>query len=630
MGKIITVHGTFAQAQIPSGNDVSAAAYWWRPDSPFIQELRRLVAAENGEVEFEAFEWSGNNSETERRKAGLALLSRLQKLEDQGQSYSIIAHSHGGTVVSSALLKAAHRKLRLPGLKRWITVGTPFVELRRERYLFLRLPILMKALFVASLMLFLMFALTAIGALFAGNFDASQPRVALWLGIGTLLTALPFAAFLIFAYVLDHRQLYNHRPRVRRRAAEYFADRWVGLTHEDDEAVRGLGSLGTVRWNIFQKSFAVPALSLLSVFILPAGYLYAVTSPKLMVDLTDLLKQRIYETQRYRDVAEAYRQKREQISEMRGKLRDLNRTADDPTASHSRQVTSRNQMRSVLQELETARDSLQRDFKELPRIQRASRFSRRFLERDGKLCHPEGRLCDEGRNISLNSRLVFHLVTDEASSWFIDPEVRRGVVGRFAQFVIPILMVPLVFGAAAIVIVLIVQGIARLFSSASSNWLDDLTWKEVTRAALGNDTESEVALGTLTYPSWIGAQRPFLPAELGNEITATSNDATLRSLGKFRNAISDLALLDTRDSATNTVLAYLTWNELIHTTYFAVPGFQRLVAHTIGDSPGFALTNEAGSHPDADRAVAWHDVLRPAPGQQTRLALTDAPVSATS
>ena len=54
-----------------------------------------------------------------------------------------------------------------------------------------------------------------------------------------------------------------------------------------------------MRLKIFHETFAVPVLSLLSVFILPLAYLYVVTSPALMVGTASYLKNSVYKTIEY-------------------------------------------------------------------------------------------------------------------------------------------------------------------------------------------------------------------------------------------------------------------------------------------------------------------------------------------
>ena len=130
MATIITVHGTFAHlGGVPSEEAAPGAeAQWWQRGSATEADIKTLVAGADGPVRMEPFVWNGDNSELERRKAGQALLRRMKALEKDSEPYCVIGHSHGGSVISSALLEAAAYKEPLNGLKQWITVGTPFVK----------------------------------------------------------------------------------------------------------------------------------------------------------------------------------------------------------------------------------------------------------------------------------------------------------------------------------------------------------------------------------------------------------------------------------------------------------------------------------------------------------------------
>ena len=83
MATIVTVHGTFA-----SGPDTGEK--WWQHSSRFETYLSDLLEADEGEVKFEPFIWSGLNSETSRRSAGHALYSRLSELDTEGEVCSLI------------------------------------------------------------------------------------------------------------------------------------------------------------------------------------------------------------------------------------------------------------------------------------------------------------------------------------------------------------------------------------------------------------------------------------------------------------------------------------------------------------------------------------------------------------
>jgi hypothetical protein len=178
MATIITVHGTFAHM---GGEPTEVAApgvepQWWQRGSPTEADLEKLVQSSDGPVRFVPFIWNGDNSVLARREAGSELLKRMQELDKDDENYCVVSHSHGGSVVSAALMEASSRGKKLSGLQRWITVGTPFVKLRKETTLFLRLTLFQKAMFVASLMLLLMLGFYAAGEVVTATDKLSRPN----------------------------------------------------------------------------------------------------------------------------------------------------------------------------------------------------------------------------------------------------------------------------------------------------------------------------------------------------------------------------------------------------------------------------------------------------------------------
>jgi len=612
MGTIVTVHGTYAHLDVAASGDNGSQSieYWWRPDSRFIADLKTQVTGETGELDIVPFSWSGLNSEKERRQAGSNLYQELLKLEGKDAPYCVVAHSHGGSVLSAALLEAASRNQQLPNLKRWITVGTPFVELRRERFLFMRLSMLLKAMYVASVMLLVIFLGATIGRLLHGDIDFDKTW-ALWrLGISGIAAALPFIVFLIIATVRERRRRYFNRPRVKERAKSFFANRWLALTHEDDEAVRGRGTLRNVSLPIFDKQFAVPLLSLLSVFMLPAVYLVAIYSPSLMMGLADTLGTRVYELDKLEARAESYKRARSTVRSLRGDLKDARNVANDDMKPIADRMEARKIMKQRRAAIRSEREVLHTAYPDLPSLQRALRFKSRFLEtKDGRPCY-NGRLCENGNSQALNAKLLLHLITDELTSLFLDDEIQRSVVGQWAGYLLPVLLVPVILGAIAIVWVLFVQLLAGGFSQFASRWLDRMTWDQVRRAAVGNDTEDEVAVGTTPFPRWAGSKRPFLPDPISRDITDRSNEATVLSLAKFRNALSEVAFMDQGERKNaDYLLAYLNWNELIHTSYFAVPSFTSLVAYSISRNEGFNPKEDLSKALEQTELASWHGRL---------------------
>ncbi len=611
MATIISVHGTFAHSTDWPGDSVDASrkSFWWQRNSDFEQHIRHLVSGEDGEVSFRSFEWSGENSESERRKSGSKLLALFQELEARQEPYCVIGHSHGGSVIASALVESVVRGIELDHLRRWVSVGTPFVELRKERFLFLRLPLIMKAIFIASLMLLFMFAFFVIGEFAVGSSMFHHSSGVSRLLISAVLMSLPFVLFYVFANYLDSRKLWHYERDIIEKARQKFSSKWLSLCHEDDEAVQGLSSLSSVKLNIFERSFAVPGLSLASVFILPLLYLYLIFSPTLMTGLASYLANNVYGISEFQKVEETYKTKRLEIKGLREKIKKINEQIRSTTLDTSRKIDLRGQRDRLKNKLREARKQMRLEHPNMTQTFRAARFKKRFLEIDGRAC-PGNRLCYGGRDVVLNSGLLFHLVTDESTSWFVDEEVRTSVFGKFFQYVFPIIMVPFVFGLLAVGMVLLVQFLAGFVSYAISFVLDDLTWSEVRRSALGNDTETEVAVSARRNPSWIGAPRPFLPHEVSAKITDYSNQAMTASLGKIRGAISDLAFSDGNENKTATVLAYLNWHELIHMAYFEVPEFRTLVALSISELDGFKPKQVLIEGPFRPTVENWLNTLR--------------------
>jgi hypothetical protein len=126
MPTIISVHGTFA-AGAEDGEQ------WWQRGSPFERHLQDCIEGETGALSLQRLRWPGLNSETSRQAAAQALLGRCRTLERTGERYVLIGHSHGGSVISNALLLAGEANESLPNMLRWITVGTPFIHLTKGR-----------------------------------------------------------------------------------------------------------------------------------------------------------------------------------------------------------------------------------------------------------------------------------------------------------------------------------------------------------------------------------------------------------------------------------------------------------------------------------------------------------------
>ena len=127
---LVTIHGTGA------GDPTKDKNSWWQEESDFLEQLGQRLELSPEQVKIVPFLWEeGPNSEASRRKAGKRLYKLLRSYDDLNQDYYLIGHSHGGSVAYHALLQSVAEDKSLKGLKCWCTVGTPFLEYKRNYFL---------------------------------------------------------------------------------------------------------------------------------------------------------------------------------------------------------------------------------------------------------------------------------------------------------------------------------------------------------------------------------------------------------------------------------------------------------------------------------------------------------------
>jgi hypothetical protein len=625
MATIVTVHGTFADSSAPLGalpndppNDPTAAApahAWWRQHSAFAREVQSLVhsAGQDGTetpVNIEPFVWSGENSETGRRLAGAKLLDRLLVLESLNEPYVVVGHSHGGSVIAAALINSLSRRVALPNLQRWITIGTPFVGLRPYGWFVQRLNLMQRVVLVGSLMLLLMFIVHIIAQLldhgavaaplglsFSGgyrggvrNSDAAMGYDVWRLALAALLLSIPAFLFSGLFRIFDRRKLFFYRQPTIEAARKAFGHKWVSFVHDDDEAVQGLQSLPRASVQLFDANFATQRLTLLAVIALPLAYVLALTSSSTMVGFADLLKERVYHVSELEPRMAAYDAERQKV---RNRFRDA--------AREQRRAEPNAPDWSSIRKL---RRDLTDRFPDHVAIERAIRFKRHFLmQQDGKPC-PGGRLCGEGQNLSLNSSLAFHIITDDVTSSVFNDDTKFGNWAVALRVAIPMIVVPLASIAVALILMWLIGLIAKTLSAVAATVLNRVTMAEIKRTIYGNDTIGEIAVSGGSRPAWMPVSPPYLPAAVASRITDHANAATSASLSKFRNALSTIAMSDSVGDS-SLVSNYLTWTELIHTAYFELPEFRHLFARAVADATGFRPSAAFLGHPDYGRTAEW-------------------------
>jgi hypothetical protein len=619
MATIVTVHGTFAHvndlandaaagsAAIQAAGLANAELAWWQADSAFVREVQSLVEGDGGSgasapVRIEPFIWSGDNSEVGRRVAGARLLDRLLALEAQNEPYVVVGHSHGGSVIAAALMNSLARRAQLPNMKRWVTIGTPFVELKPMYWLVERLNLIQRVVLVASMMLLIMFIANVVGQGLSATAAAgvlpfsSGPDSAGYgpwrLALAALMMSVPALFFSLLFRFLDHRKLFFYRKPTVEAAQKAFGPRWLSLVHEDDEAVQGIRSLPRASFKLFDPAFAVQRLTMLAVFALPLAYILVLKSPPLMVGIANVLKNDIYRVDPKR--AADYDNER-----MKVRVRAFGPTTRGPSPSSTTELGQARRLR----------DDLKTRYPDHLAIERALRFQNEFFVKDGQPCAGNV-LCGGGQDFATNSRLLFHIVTDDLTSAVINDDTKLGNWGAALRAAVPMVIVPMVFVALALLSMYAINWLARVVSALAARVLNRVTLAEIKRVIYGNDTHGELAVGGGPRPSWMASAPAFLPMEVSDGITNFANQTTAASLSKFRNALSVIAMADGSAKDTNLVSNYLTWKELIHTAYFELPEFRRLFARAVAQAEGFKPSVAFTSDPAYVKTADWLDKLR--------------------
>ncbi len=608
MATVVTVHGTFAHsAGTADALNIGEQGepQWWQNGSTFEADLVEMAEGADGRpVEVLPFTWSSLNSEVDRRNAGSALLKTLRALDARGEPYCVVGHSHGGSVIASALIESVAQRRPLTHLKRWVTIGTPFVGMRKERFLFSRLTLTRKVLFVAAMMLLMMFLFYVAGELFGSGFRARSERYYTGLLFSGLMMSLPMAVFYFVFRYFDGKELRGYSKGAVQRAQQFYADKWLPLCHKDDEAVQGLRFLPKVKLHFFEKDFATSMLTKASILALPLAYLFIVTSPTVMLSISNFLQTTVYDVQEFVEEDSAATKAREELFNLGQRMRQMREQGETNALSPTVAEEARRNADDLRRQLRDKRREIEQRLPEFADVERAQRFKRRFLQKDGKPCEG-GQLCGGGHDYALNSKLLFHVVTDELSSAVVDDTYLGGRAGGIVRLLLPIVLVPLVFALLALGVLAVIEYLAAFISKYLSIALNYLTLAEVKRSTFGNDTEGEVVVGADYGPSWLDPVTCLLPDEVSNSISAHSNAMAAESIAKFRNAISTLAFAEGEDTKQGLISNYLSWKELVHTSYFDVPAFRKIVARAISQAEDFQPTSAFALDPDYDQVAIW-------------------------
>lgn len=500
MATVVTVHGTFSTGPLEGQK-------WWQRGSRFATRLGELVEGLDGPLVVEPFVWNGCNSETSRHAAGARLAERLKQLDAEGEPFAVIGHSHGGSVLSTAMLNVARDRHPLRGMRRWMTVGTPFITTRRQPFLFSRLGILGRAIYL-TLMTFLMLGVLMA---FAGSIDSSwESRL-----LAVLTFTLPLAVFYAVLLYLERRRSLRFNKRHLAFAEQNFADRWLSLWHAKDEAVQCLKAVKSLDVTIFPRDFAASALNLLAIAVVPLLCLFLLNS----------------------------------------------QTAMDAIANRLFPITG-------------------------PEV--------------AEVLYPS-----RGASIFENASVLFvGLVLIPPS--LVLPSLTIDGMPFPVQIGLLLLGIALLLGFAMLLTV-IFSALARVVSHGLSLLLNPLTLAQLKAVTYGSDGREDIAIDASEWPTWLSRGFPPLPAGVADGLEAASDTAIGTAIPKFRNIIDSLTAAETAEETSDVLADYLTWQELIHTSYFDQEAFVQIVAFALCQVEGFQPTHAFIAAPgvhDTARAYA--------------------------
>jgi hypothetical protein len=555
MGTIVTVHGTFAQ-----GPDIGSS--WWQRTSHFEKELRDLVDATDGKLEFVPHGWDGLNSEKARRAAGSALLKRLQGLEATDQPYCIVAHSHGGSVVMHALDLGSRLERGLKGPSRWITVGTPFVSFRSVKLVLSRFGILGKAAYVLAMTLVLLYAFSQLTT------DMEQLERMGW----TAYIATP----ILFVIMVD---------RLFATVADILNSGFAGVLVEERRN-RVLPTLSTAGSTFYMFVVALVMLLCLSMSRMEVDS----TADKYLEIGIVVCLFIFFDVCVRLFVSRAYKRKRDLKKGLFERL-----TSNWTTFVHPH-------------------DEAVGGLRQLPRI-RFEIFSRNFcvnhLTVTATLLLPIVVLLAHGSAavmawISAVTGLPVASSAERLVALVRWPAVAfdRSIDFSALSFPVAILLTLGPLALLCIAYVGFIKAVAYPVSWVLSFVLNHAAWNEVRSSSYGSDVVGETWNGAAHVPN-MSLVRYTLPKDLASEITTAADSRALGVIRELRTSLGSLVFRGNGSNQSELLRKYLTGEELIHTSYFAVPRFNKLLAYSVSQSPGFRASARFLADPDYPLVAEW-------------------------
>ena len=530
--KFITVHGTGDET--PDNVDPK----WWQPESEFCQNL--LKEAGGGEIV--PFNWDGANDEISRREGAERLLWRLRDYHDRGQEIVLIGHSHGGSVIATALKFAANGERSFDNIKSVITIGTPYIGMKMQNRIWERLNLPGQLAFMYSAFLAIS-AIVTLASVLVLNF--SQPEITAQMaqmtdaeyaleGAGDIQRQVEVAQedqvanystitlsviFIAITFIFIRRSQKRIKILYSKPAVERFFDtfntRWLALYDKRDEAINGLMRVYDLKLNLLESSQLQGFMRLLLVFILVLFLGVSVVAGELL---------------NAKELAAQF-------------LTDWKFLANE--------------------RLDTA----------LLWLYEASPFSyvhETIKEFSNNQAYNILLWYNEQMILNLNQpNLIVNTIADEygRDSFAVLFTTDAIVV------IIKLLLIVMAFPIADILNKL-------FFGSFFAHTMNNVFGNQVRRQALGNTTKGEDLTGVTRLPNgWPGEAQEF-SEEASVALCNFAADNARHTLINIQDVIAD-ASIQSDKSLVEALTEQLSWKELIHTAYFKVPESQKYIISEI-------------------------------------------------
>lgn len=136
-------------------------------------------------------------------------------------------------------------------------------------------------------------------------------------------------------------------------------------------------------------------------------------------------------------------------------------------------------------------------------------------------------------------------------------------------------------------------------------WLDDVVAGRVRERAFGHDIRGEHIVAVSHAPFYATSTWAALPREFSDEIHATVDGAAVKTVSKVRSALGAAYLSGTGQEVLANLPSQLSWDELVHTSYFGNDRLIKLIAVIIIPSMPTPEPEWVFTDPDCATVSRW-------------------------